>query len=266
MSYDGTFKVLMVGHKEANKTALINRLISGLFKLDSRMTIGVDFYTKAVEYKGKKVKLQIWDVGGEERFRFLMSTYCRGTNVGMFVYDINNPLTLEGLSEWAQTILKYDKEIPIGLVGMKDLESDIKISPKKVLFEEGVRLAKNHELSFFTEVSPKTGENVEECFEFLTEFLLLQYGILEEIPSFHKSPTPSPLPQQEIEKIKKRDQEWIQFEMPIKSDTQINHSSEISKQIDSLLEEYEEWEIFSIVHLEKNKIINFRKKLLKYSF
>ena len=48
--------------------------------------INIQFLDKDSEFEieiyinGKKVKLQIWDFGGEERFRFLLPTYVRGAN------------------------------------------------------------------------------------------------------------------------------------------------------------------------------------------
>ena len=67
--YDYTWKIMMLGDAAVGKTSLTLRYISGFFLQDLKLTIGVDFYSKTTTHREKKVKLQIWDFGGEERFR-----------------------------------------------------------------------------------------------------------------------------------------------------------------------------------------------------
>ena len=76
--YDATFKIIIFGDAGCGKTTLTQRFLTNLFVSDSKMTIGVDFEVKSLEVDKQKVKLQIWDFGGEERFRFLLPTYCLG--------------------------------------------------------------------------------------------------------------------------------------------------------------------------------------------
>jgi len=39
-----------------------------------KTTVGVDFKIRAIDVNGEKVKLQIWDTTGQERFRTITST------------------------------------------------------------------------------------------------------------------------------------------------------------------------------------------------
>ncbi|MFX1464340.1 MAG: ADP-ribosylation factor-like protein [Promethearchaeota archaeon] len=65
-------KILVCGDF-SGKTSVIQRYLTGIFKENAKkMTIGVDFYSKSAEVNGKKIRLQIWDFGGEERFRLVM--------------------------------------------------------------------------------------------------------------------------------------------------------------------------------------------------
>jgi len=166
--YDYTFKVMMLGDASVGKTSLTLRYISGFFLEDLKLTIGVDFYSKSLTLNGKKVKLQIWDFGGEERFRFLLSQYCKGANGAFFLYDITNSITLDHLPDWTQVIRDYAGKIPIMLVGSKlDLERFRAINR-----EDGIFAAKKYNLASFVELSSKTGQNVQKAFETLTEILL----------------------------------------------------------------------------------------------
>ena len=42
--------------------------------------------------------------------------------------------------------------------------------------EDGIKTAKNHNLSAFIELSSKTGQNIEEAFKMMAEILFETYG------------------------------------------------------------------------------------------
>jgi len=162
---------MMLGDASVGKTSLTIRYISGFFLEDLKLTIGVDFYSKTTNFRGKKVKFQIWDFGGEERFRFLLSQYCKGANAAFFLYDITNGVTLEHLPDWTQIIREHSGDIPIMLIGSKlDLE-EFRAVPR----EEGILAAKKYNLSTFVELSSKTGQNVETAFDVMSETLFEKY-------------------------------------------------------------------------------------------
>ena len=170
--YDYTFKIMMLGDASVGKTSLTMRYIAGYFMEDLKLTIGVDFYSKTTSFKDKKVKLQIWDFGGEERFRFLLSQYSKGANGAFFLYDITNQTSLDHLPDWTQVIREHAGDIPIMLIGSKvDLNEF-----RAVHRDDGILAAKKYNLSSFIELSSKTGENVEKTFNVMTEILLEKYS------------------------------------------------------------------------------------------
>ena len=164
-NYDFTYKILMLGDASVGKTSLTIRYVSGVFLADLKLTIGVDFYSKNIQWKENKIKLQIWDFGGEERFRFLLPQYCRGANGAFFLYDITNQITLDHLPDWTQIIREKAGDVPIVLVGSKLDLNEFRAVPR----EDGLLTAKMYNLSAFIEVSSKTGENVEKAFKSLME-------------------------------------------------------------------------------------------------
>ncbi len=171
LNYDYTFKVMMLGDASVGKTSLTIRYISGNFMEDLKLTIGVDFYSKIIEYKGKKVKLQIWDFGGEERFRFLLSQYVKGANGALFLYDITNKETLDHLPDWTQVVREQAGQIPIALIGSKSDLEEYRIVQK----EDGRNAVQKYNLSGFLELSSKTGENVQEAFKLITDVLFKKH-------------------------------------------------------------------------------------------
>jgi small GTP-binding protein len=161
----------MLGDASVGKTSLTIRYISGSFLSDLKLTIGVDFYSKTTKFKEKRVKLQIWDFGGEKRFRFLLPQYCKGANAAFFLYDITNRSSIEHLPDWTQLIREHAGDIPIMLVGSKvDLEEYRVVSR-----EEGIQAANKYNLASFVELSSKTGKNVEKAFDVMTEILFERY-------------------------------------------------------------------------------------------
>lgn len=167
-SYDHTFKILLVGPPGVGKRNLTQRYCYNVFDPQDKLTIGVDFHVKTVEIQGKRIKLQIWDVAGEERFRFLLPTYTLGANAAMIIFDITKFKTIDQMYNWIQTIREKAGDIPIMLIGNKlDLEDS-----RELKREKGIEIAKEFNLSSYSEISTKTGQNVEKIFEALTESVI----------------------------------------------------------------------------------------------
>ncbi len=167
-SYDGTLKILLLGDASVGKTPFIKRFCYNLFNPSERLTIGVDFHVKTIDLQGKKIKLQIWDVGGEERFRFLLPTYCLGANAAVFLYDVTRSQTLDNIGEWVNNVRHKSGDIPIMLVGIMPNEK----KKRQVSAEEGVKIADSRNLSGYFECNIQTGKNIEETFEALTRLIL----------------------------------------------------------------------------------------------
>jgi small GTP-binding protein len=166
--FDMTFKLLMFGDGGVGKTSLTQRYVTGVFVDSQRITIGVDFHIKELTLEGKRIKLQVWDFGGEERFRFLLPNYCRGASGGMFLYDITSLTSLTHLVDWMQIVRQNSGPVPILMVGAKADLANL----RKVQHQEAIEMAKSHRLSGFAEVSAKTGENVEKTFETITRLMM----------------------------------------------------------------------------------------------
>ncbi|XP_052172922.1 ras-related protein RABC2a-like isoform X2 [Diospyros lotus] len=124
---------------------------------------GVDFKIKQLTVGEKRLKLTVWDTAGQEKFRTMTSSYYRGAQGIILVYDVTQRETFRNLSDvWAKESDLYstNQACVKMLVGNKI----DKVSERAVSKEEGIELAK--ELgSLFIECSAKTGENVEQCFK-----------------------------------------------------------------------------------------------------
>ncbi|TFG26077.1 MAG: GTP-binding protein [Promethearchaeota archaeon] len=171
--YDFTFKVMLLGESSSGKEDLIKRYVSGYFDDYGKLTRGVDFSSKNIDFKGKIVKLQFWDVAEEPRFRFILAQYYKGANGALILFDINNSKTLARVTEWNQTIREHAGNIPITLVGNKPILD----KPREMSREEGMEIVKKLTLSGYSEISTETGKGIDRMFQDLTGLLMKNYNL-----------------------------------------------------------------------------------------
>ncbi|MHA1915651.1 MAG: Rab family GTPase [Promethearchaeota archaeon] len=168
---ESSYKVIIVGPGAVGKTSLLNRFVHDEFTLKYKLTIGVDFLTKKLEYKPSEiVKLHIWDIGGQERFKFLHRSFYEGALGALLVFDLSRQHTFSSMKTWfseMRSIIKQD--IPKIIIGNKiDLIPEI----GEIIDRNEVKTyAKDENCSYF-ETSAKTGENVEEAFLDLTDSMV----------------------------------------------------------------------------------------------
>jgi len=161
--FDHLFKILLIGNSGVGKSSLLLRFTAGKFD-DLSPTIGVDFKVKLLSFRGKRLKLTIWDTAGQERFRTLTSTYYRGAQGIILVYDVTRRATFTDLSDvWLKEVDRFstNKDCIKMLIGNKvDLEESSRVVTKK----EGIAFARQHGC-LFLEASAKTSINVQRCFD-----------------------------------------------------------------------------------------------------
>ncbi len=124
--YDFTFKIVLVGDASEGKSYFARSFCYNLFNNDTRITIGVDFFIRSLNLLGQNIKFQIWDLEAEERFRFLVPTYCKGANGGIIVYDVKNANSLAHILENVLIIRREAGDIPIMIIGTKCVDNDRK--------------------------------------------------------------------------------------------------------------------------------------------
>lgn len=161
-------KVIIIGPSAVGKTSLLNRFVHNEFMLKYKVTIGVDFLTKTLEYEPDKfVKLHIWDIGGQERFKFLHRSFYEGATGALLVFDLSRHNTFSSMKTWLRemrSIMKRD--IPKVILGNKsDLLSEI----GQIIDRSEVEKYANDEDCVYIETSAKTGDNVENAFLKLTQ-------------------------------------------------------------------------------------------------
>lgn len=79
MEQDIIIKFCVVGEPSVGKTSMLYQYVHHKFDEKVRPTIGCDFSTKLKSsVDGKPVRLQLWDIAGQERFNSVSKMYLRG--------------------------------------------------------------------------------------------------------------------------------------------------------------------------------------------
>ena len=169
------FKVIIIGPGAVGKTSLLHRFVENKFSFRYKLTIGADFLSKVINYKEDvTVKLQIWDIGGQDRYKFLRASFFDGANGALIVFDLSRWHTFEELEEWISDLREYTgKNTPFVLIGNKvDL-----IDKKDEMYErESAEVFAKKEKTFYIETSAKSGENVEGAFLNLASSMIKNIG------------------------------------------------------------------------------------------
>eukprot|EP00873_Tetraselmis_striata_P009873 jgi/Tetstr1/430137/TSEL_019970.t1 len=175
--FDHLFKLLLVGDSGVGKSSLLFRFTNDSFE-DLPPTIGVDFKVKYLTLDGSRVKLTIWDTAGQERFRTLTSSYYRGAQGVVLVYDVTKRQTFEGLKDiWLKEVDMYstiDSAVKMVVANKVDMESE-----REVPAEEGAVFAKENGC-LFVETSAKADTAVAQAFQELLLKIMETPELLQE--------------------------------------------------------------------------------------
>ena len=151
------YKIFVVGGGDGGKTSIINRIINNSWDYNVEITIGVDFMDKILKFRGQRIKIKIWDVAGQEKYKGLIPSYIRNSSIVFIVYDVCQHSNFEDIKSWITFIKIFEVKIVV-LVGNK-----IDLERREVETKEGEELAKKEGLLFF-ECSAKTNENIMNMF------------------------------------------------------------------------------------------------------
>ena len=158
------FKIVVAGEGGVGKTTLLQRFVEGIFNEETKLTVGIGFFAKELDLGPNHFTLQLWDFGGQERFRFMQDSYILGAKGALLMFDLTRMTSLENLATWVDLLRKYDPNIPLLLIGTKlDLTDEICVKDSY-----SAEMKDEFKCLDFIKVSSKTGENVRETFEKIT--------------------------------------------------------------------------------------------------
>jgi len=219
--YDYLAKIILLGPSGTGKSCLLHRFVKDEWRVLTSQTIGVEFASKIVKVGGqngqrrKRMKLQLWDTAGTERFRSVSRSYYRGAAGAVLVYDVGSYESFRGLGTFFDDARSLGSpQLSCLVVGNKADLAEPGSEPHSTLLDEPSSLpstrsstlgpslgsqqrattshdgravptttasawASSHQIPAAVEVSALTGEGVDEVFHKLARTILTKIGLGE---------------------------------------------------------------------------------------
>ena len=181
-----TLKILLIGSSGVGKSAIVRRYTDDEFvDEDAAATIGVDYKLKSFCVDGKWFKLSIWDTAGQERYRTLTSSYYRGAQGVVLVYDVTDTLSFRDLPDWLAELRMFEGATPpIRLLIGNKVDQ---MSERTVSADEGAAFAEANGC-LFVECSAKEGSGVDRAFDELVQQIASTPALWQEVAPGQRRP------------------------------------------------------------------------------
>jgi Ras-related protein Rab-1A len=167
--YDYLFKIAILGDSFVGKTSILQRFSEDIFETDFNSTIGIDLRIKTIiDENNKKIKLQLWEVSGQENYKCIGETYYRHCHGIIFIFDLTDKQSFININSWLESLKKIRQDdymdVPKILVGNK---ADMK-KERKVSHEEIIEFSLDSCVKYI-ECSAKDGAGVNEIFSLISK-------------------------------------------------------------------------------------------------
>ena len=159
-------KVTLIGESSVGKTSIINRYTRDDFTQDLESTLGANYSQKKIVRHGKKIRLDLWDTAGQEKYRALGRHFYKESYIVCLVYDITSKSSFENIKKiWYPELKEYGEKLKIlALVGNKIdkyLEEEVKEDEAQKFADEIKAIHKR--------TSAMEGTNIDDLFNILAD-------------------------------------------------------------------------------------------------
>ncbi|XP_014294456.1 ras-related protein Rab-34 [Halyomorpha halys] len=154
-------RIIFIGESGVGKSSVIKRFYCNKFNPENRETCGMESATLKFNIFGLSFRLEIWDAAGQERFKWITTSYYRGTNVIVLVFDLSDLSTLYDCNKWLDEASYKNNHDFVFLVGNKlDIVSEQTFLGMKETISQ---MCEDLNAEFWA-VSSKTGKHVSNLF------------------------------------------------------------------------------------------------------
>jgi small GTP-binding protein len=165
------YKVVLLGNSGVGKTALVERVSEDIFQSSHVPTVGAQFISLELMIGAEKCILELWDTAGQEVFRSLVGFYARDAKGAFLLFDVAEHRSFDDLPKWMTFIHENAPDARVLLFGNKIDLTDTREITRTVAQD----FADKKGIVYF-EGSAKTGENVRDAFDRMTELLSATSG------------------------------------------------------------------------------------------
>ena len=113
------FKLILVGDGGVGKTTFVKRHLTGEFEKKYVATLGVEVHPLEFHTNRGKLKFNVWDTAGQEKFGGLRDGYYIQGQCAIIMFDVTSRITYKSVPNWHRDLTRVCENIPIVLVGNK---------------------------------------------------------------------------------------------------------------------------------------------------
>jgi small GTP-binding protein len=163
-------KIIVVGESAVGKTSMIHQFVDRSFSADFKSTIGSDFSAKAVAVDDALVNLQIWDTAGQERYRSLSTSYFKGCEAAIIVFDMTDANSYARVHHWFEEVKRSCNLTPSDVNGTNRFPVFVVANKADLDNQRHVPKKEAHQLCTangweYAECSAKYGEGIDQVFK-----------------------------------------------------------------------------------------------------
>ena len=165
--FDYTIKILLLGDTTVGKTNIITMFMEKKFNQNHMTTSGIDLKATCLELNNKKIRIQLWDTCGQEKYKSITKNLFLKVQGILTVYDITNRNSFSNLKNWVQLVKSDGNHPKMLIIGNKnDLDEEREV-PKN----EAIEYAKEEKIEYI-ETSSKTGDNINKAITLICEKIM----------------------------------------------------------------------------------------------
>jgi len=177
---DFLWKIVLCGDSFVGKTTIRKRAMGEHFAEEYISTVGADFSSYKIRLGDLTIGFQVWDLAGQDKYKYIRSSFYGGATGCFLVYDVTNPKSLNDLSAWVDEAIRYSNgtiEIFVICGNKIDLKDQREVSKDKgKKFVAALKESSGLQVVYI-ETSALTGENIDIAFDMMAKCLLEREGI-----------------------------------------------------------------------------------------
>lgn len=169
-------KIMIIGSSGAGKTSFVQRWTKGEFSDNYKATIISDFGFKIFNYNNELYRIQLWDIGGQDKSASMAKIFARDSHGCIVLTDILANEPPQQIMKWKEIVNEQstfidNEKIPFLLIGNK-IDLITNEEDKKKVDENTKEICNNYGFLAYFLTSAKESINVEESMNYLIEYII----------------------------------------------------------------------------------------------
>ena len=169
-------KILVVGHTGTGKTSFVKRWTKNEFINNYQATIVSEFGFKIHESKGNLYRIQLWDIGGQDKSPAMAKIFSRDSHGCVIISDSTDDKTLEDTLNWQKLVSDETNFLDGGKLPFILVQNKVDLIENRDEFEKIEEKTKEicefNQFEKYFMTSVKQNVNVEEAMTFLIEKII----------------------------------------------------------------------------------------------